>query len=214
MKCYREITISSSTYDANNLARYVEQFAEQSPYWGYSPKESFLYEKNIGHPSCSIVTNVDSLKLAAMHFTKKGDHSLYMTNIIPLSIGELNVEEYNAIVEYFAKSIRKHAKNSALALKISLSKSEIKLYDIVTGKISNRLLKAYLAMNPRSYHPLDIERLDKFICSLSRYSRTHIDLDAFQALLMEELGWSSIDAKWCRTRVEIGLEVLAVNKRF
>ena len=214
MKRYRGIIVRSSTHDANHIARHIELFAEQSNDWRYPKKESSLYEESLGRPSCCIVTNNDSLHRAAIHFTKKGDRSLYMTNIVPLSVGKLSIGEYNAIAEYFAKSIRYYARDSAAHLNVSISKDEVMLDDIVTGMIPKRLLKSYLSMYPRSYHPSDIGRLDQFICALSRYSRKHIDLDAFQTLLMEEKRWPSNDAKWCRTRVEIGLEVLAVNKKF
>lgn len=214
VKTYREIVIRSSTHDANYLARHIELFAERSHEWRYPPKESSLYEESLGRPACCIVTSTDSVPLAAIHFAKKTDHSLYMTNIVPLSVGHLNIGQYNAIAEFFTKSIRKHKKSSGINLKIFLSKSEIKLNDIITGGIPKKLLKRYLSMHPLSHHPSDIGRLDQFICALSRYSRKHIDLDAFQALLMEEYGWSSKDANWCRTRVDIGLEVLAANKKF
>ena len=214
MKSYREIIIRSSTHDANYIARYIELFAEQSHDWRYPQEESSLYEKNVGRPSCCIVTNTSSLQTAAIHFVEKSDRSLYMNNIVPLSAGELNIEQCNAISEYFAKSIRNHARASGAHLQIALSKDEINLDDIVTRKIPKKILKTYLSIHPLSHHPSDIGRLDQFICALSRYSRKRIDLDAFQALLMEEHRWSSKDANWCRTRVEIGLEVLAVNKKF
>jgi hypothetical protein len=214
MKRYCEISIHSSTQAANYLARQIELFAQKSSYWRCPSEESSLYEENIGYPSCCVVINNDLLQHAAIHFTQKSDRSLYLANIVPLSIGKLDVEQYNAIAEYFAKSFRKYARLTTLPLKISISKTEIKLDDIVTGKISKKLLKTYLAIHPLSQHQLDIDRLDLFICGLFRYSRTHFDLDAFQALLIEELGWSSTDAKWCRTRVETGLKILSVNKNF
>lgn len=214
MKRYREIVVHSSTHDANHIARQIELFAEQSNDWKYPKKESSLYEENLGRPSCCIVTKNDSLQRAALHFTEKSDRSLYLTNIVPLSVRKLNIGQYNAVAEYFAKTMRRYARDSAAHLRISISKDEITLADIVSGKIPKKLLNSYLSMHPRSNHPSDIGRLDRFICSLSRYSRKHIDLDAFETLLMEEKGWPTKDAKWCRTRVEIGLEVLATNKKF
>jgi hypothetical protein len=146
--------------------------------------------------------------------TRNANNSLYVANIIPLACSELTPNEYNALVGAFAGAFRAHTKRSAAQIRVTLSKADVGLADIVPGKIPKSLLDRYLAVHPLSYHPSDIGRLDAFICSLSRYSRKQFDIDAFETLLIEELGWSSNAAKWCRSRVEIGLAVLAINKKF
>jgi hypothetical protein len=76
------------------------------------------------------------------------------------------------------------------------------------------LFERYLNLFPKSYHPNDIERLDIFICAVSRFCRKRIDLYRLKRYLIEDLDWDYKDAEWCFDRIETGLEILKVNKKF
>lgn len=214
MKKYRDIVLVSSNLDAHAIARYIEMFAERTSGWVFPREQSVDYEEMCQKPSCCIVIANGVLPRAAIHITKKRDNSLYVPNIIPLDESKLGLDRYNAIAIEFARSIREDSKKTKTQIVVNLSKGDIKLADVVTGKISKRLLERYLSQYPLSHHPSDIDRLDTFICSLFRYGKKPFDFEVFEYLLAEELGWSQSDAEWCRMRVEIGLEVLAANKKF
>lgn len=214
MKRHREITISSPSLDAAALARYVESFAQYATNWECPLEKSQAYERACGEPSCCVVVKAAGFEHAAVHLSRIGPNALRKTNIVPLDLYELNIDQYNAIATEFSRALRKQAGVDKKEIRVSISKANTSLSDIVTGKYPIKFLNQYLGAYPLSGHPSDIERLDKFICSLSRYSKKPFDFHAFQHLLVEELGWSEAQAETCRSRVEIGLEVLATNKRF
>ena len=54
---------------------------------------------------------------------------------------------------------------------------------------------------------------DLFICAASRYCKKKIDSELIEQYLVEDLKWSPEDAKWCRNRINIGLDILKVNKK-
>lgn len=216
MNLHRDASVASDKNDASALARYIESFAESSSKWEFPAEKSAEYEKLCGMPSCCIVTASSALPHAAIHLTapREGSRLLKVVNIIPLSVSRLSVTEYNAVLMAFVRALRAHSRFDGTQIKVVLSKADIRLADVVTGKVAWKLFQRYLALHPLSHHPLDIRRLDAFTCAISRYTRRSFDLDSFQVLLMEELGWSAKDASWCRSRVEVGLNVLAASRRF
>lgn len=212
MKRHRDLIVSSKQLKAGGIARKIEQFAADTDGWLFLAEKSARYQELCGEPSCCIVFLRGAESFAAVHFTKKRDNALYVANIIPLQKSALSLEEYNEVVVNSAKFIRVNARKKELHLSVVLSKQDVTLADIIPGHLCNRRFEVFLSMYPRSYHPLDIQRLDEFTCSLFSFKRKAFDLDAFEYLLVDELRWSGKEANWCRTRVEIGLDVLAANK--
>mgnify|MGYP005832632515 CR=1 FL=1 len=214
MKCHRELVVSSKHLDAGGIAREVEQFGADADAWLFPAEKSAKYQELCGEPSCCIVSLRGEAPFAAVHFTKKRDNALYMANIIPLRKSALSLAEYNEVVASSAKLIRASGRKKGTHLSVRLSKQDVALADVIPGRLCKRRFESFLLMHARSYHPLDIRRLDEFTCSLASLKRKPFDLDAFEHLLVEELRWSGQDAKWCRARVEIGLDVLAANKSY
>ena len=123
------------------------------------------------------------------------------------------MSEYNQIASEFAKDLRNYANKNALKIKVRSTKENISIKKIITGAKSRELFKRYLNAFPTSYHPLDIERLDIFTCSLARYAKKRIDLDLLRGWLVEHESWSSKDAERCTRRIEVGLAVLKANRK-
>ncbi|MBN9206678.1 hypothetical protein [Methylibium petroleiphilum] len=123
-----------------------------------------------------------------------------MTNIVPLVQYELDVDQYNAVASAFARMLRSQARAEKRDLRVTLTKDTIGLDDVVTGKHPTRFFRQFLGAHPLSGHPSDVDRLHKFICSVSRFSKKAFKLDAFQVLLVEELNWPAEKAQWCRSR--------------
>lgn len=213
MKRHRDITVSSPSLDAAALARYIEYFGQRATNWECPLDQSQAYERACGEPSCRVVVKAAELEHAAVSLSKVGPNALRKTNIVPLDLYELDIDQYNAIVTEFSKALRKQISIDKNDIRVSISKASATLTDIVTGKYPAKFFRQYLGAHPLSGHPSDVERLDKFICSIARYSKKPFDFQSFQYLLVEELGWSEVQAKECRSRVEIGLEILATYKR-
>jgi hypothetical protein len=92
------------------------------------------------------------------------------------------------------------------------------LDEIIPATRTRALFERFLAPGrvwgtPTTTHPKDIKRLDVFICGLYRY-RAHVDLAALRNWLIDEGGWPDKNANWTCTRIEVGLDVLGVNRRF
>lgn len=220
MHRYRDLRITSRTLDASQIIAFIVCFAQSAEGWSFPKEKSEQYAEGCGGPSCCLIhePTASSLPRAAIHVTNHRRYTtlsaLYVPNIIPLTVNKISVEEYNAIALHFAHCLRLRARAEDVAIRVALSKENVGLRDIIGGKISWRLFNQYISLFPESFHPNDLARLDAFTCSVSRNSRRYLDLDLFEVLLRDELGWSKMMASRCRGRVEIGLAVLAVNRKY
>jgi hypothetical protein len=96
---------------------------------------------------------------------------------------------------------------------LDLSEKDIGLQEIISSPKARGFFEKYLNL-ALSYHPNDIERLDFFICAASRFCRKSIDIEYLERYLIEDLDWPKEDAKWCCNRIQIGLDILKVHKKF
>lgn len=218
MQRYRDLRITSQSLDENGIIRLIELFAQSTPGWAFPKEKSHEYSSLCTGPSCCLIHEPTTLPRAAIHFTeyktRKKPNGIYVPNIVPLDRSSMSMCEYNGIALKFARELRMRAKQELASIRIVLTKPAACLRDIIGSKIAWKLFQHHVRLFPESNHPNDIGRLDAFICALSRYSRHKIDLDAFEHLLSEELGWLESMASRCRNRVEIGLDVLAANRGF
>jgi hypothetical protein len=214
MKRIRKLFLSSTVLSEASVAQYIESFAELTNGWSFPKEKSIQYARGCGVPSCCVIYMRGTLPRSALHLTKRDSGGLYVSNIVPLESSQLSLSEYNAILSIFARELRAHAKADETAIRVSVSKENIFLRDLISGNVSWKLFNVYINAFPLSHHPLDTRRLDTFICAIARYSRKAFDADAFHQLLIEELDWPAEEAKRCRQRVELGLEVLAAYKDF
>lgn len=217
MKRYRALRINSRSLDEEGIIRLIELFAQSTPGWIFPDKKSREYSALCGFPSCCLIHEPNILPKAAVHLTqyttKKKPNGVYISNIVPLASNSLSISEYNGITEKFARQLRTRAMRDSAAIRITLTKPTVNLQDLIGSKIAWRLFQRHVSLFPESNHPNDIARLDAFICALSRYSRRHFDVDAFECLLCEELSWSREMASRYRIRVEIGLDVLTASRK-
>jgi len=157
---------------------------------------------------------MEAIPKAAVHLSAEGENKLRLANIVPLVDGKLEMADCNLVLVTFTKHFRKAIRESALPVRVSVSKPMLSLKDVIGGKLANKRFQQYAGAYPHSGHPADTRRLDQFICTLSSFSRKPFDARAFEVLLAKELGWTPQQAEQCRNRVEIGLEVLEVYKHF
>jgi len=214
MKLHQEIAITSRTIEDEQIVANIERAFNEMPHWIFYPEKSAEYRELCNAPSCCVVCNHKELPKSAVHITLRKKGTFYAPNIVPLEVSELSLDQYNAVASRFVKDLRAYLRKSKISISVSLSSSNIGLDDIVSGKLPRQFFQRYMSQYPTSYHPLDIQRLDRFTCALVRYSRRAMDFDQFECLLIENFGWQPMDAKWCRNRVETGFEVIKVYRRF
>lgn len=215
MKRHQEVFINTGVIADEEVINHIIAFAKGTDGWLYPQKESNRYAAAAGEPACAIAfESYVPPVLPGVAVVKKSKGLFYVPNIIPKRSSRLSMAQYNEVAVAFGKDLRSYFKRYKIPITVSLPSTEVRFEDIITSKKARSLFQIYLQNYPLSYHYLDIERLDKFTCALVRYSRRSIDFDAFGQYLVESLGWAQKDADWCRKRVEIGWEVLLVNRNF
>jgi len=213
MNTYIKVSISSHYPDHNDLIRALSELGKAEKGWEYLEEQSKEYASLTGEPSCAIL-RVGDPHFPAVAITNKNGNTFYVANIVPKESGQMTMGEYNQVARDFAHDLRKYAGKNNLELTVKTTKETVGLKEIITGKKCRELFERYINLYPTSYHDLDIERLDTFICCLSRYARKHVDLELLKGWLRQEKEWAEKDAEWCVNRIDIGLSVLAVNKKF
>ncbi len=88
----------------------------------------------------------------------------------------------------------------------------IELKHIISSELVRKKFESFLNNHPTSYHPLDIERLDHFICSAQTYCRNSIDLNNLRDYLSKHEKWCSSDIEWCITRIKAGFDIIRTYK--
>jgi len=165
-------------------------------------------------PSCCIA--YENSKEGVAYAIAKDDRKYSLVNIVPRESGFIPPDIASEYAKTFVSDLRKFLRrNNYNNMKISLSKrKKIKLEDIIPGRKTRKYFDAYLNGYPLTHHPADIQRLDVFICAVHRYCREAVDVDLLYAYLCNVLKWPEEESKWCCNRIEIGLKILKVNKKF
>lgn len=213
MKTYIEVSIASPYEDQNELISALRAFGNDAEGWQYLEGQSKEYASATGGPSCAILRLGDP-RVPAVAITNKSGKTFYIANIVPRESGRMTMEEYNQVASDFSHDLRQYAKSHGFKLTVKSTSETISLRKIISGKKCRGLFERYLNLHPLSYHPLDIERLDAFICCLSKHARKRIDLELLKGWLREEKGWSEEDAACCVDRINVGLSILKVNRKY
>jgi hypothetical protein len=215
MRSLQEIYIKCNSLSLVQIIDSIRSFCNENSEWEYLTDESDEYARFIDEPSCIILfKSISNNEPVSVAIAKKNEHMLNVTNIISEKKSNLTSDEYNTFARAFANEYKRYIRSNKLKINISITKDNIGIDSIISSSLARKLLDQFLNAFPRSYHPLDIARLDKFTCALSRYSRNQPNFDGFEQYLLEDLKWSDKDASWCRNRVQIGYEVLEVKKNF
>lgn len=200
MKTYIDVLIVWKHKDSSTFILALKEFGAQMSGWEFLEQQSKEYSSATGEPSCALLKADNTFK-PAVAITIKTGSTFYIANIVPKETGRLSMTEYNEVARQFAKDIKQYAKERKLKLEVKTTHENIGLSDIIRGNKTRELFERYLNQFPLSYHPLDIERLDAFICAGFRYSKGKIDLDLLKGWVIEEKKWSEKDASWCVERI-------------
>jgi len=209
MKTVHEVRLSLSKLDKNGLQEFLRSFADHTDTYVYLEAESDMYSKAIGGPGVVVYSSkTDTTESAAISFARvpkkmsrkdrilceiasnrgevhnpdTGLSKLYIANVVPKDKSQLSKDEYNFIVERFVGKFRKYTKDCKLPIAIEVSRDISALKQIIRGRKCCELFQRFLQAYPTSYHPLDIARLDRFICAISKY-RCSVDWDNLASYL-------------------------------
>lgn len=210
MNIHQEIYIDTSIIGEEQLVQVLRDFCEACDSWQFLADESRAYEDAAGEESCGIAYNsTDSDNKAFVAVTKKNDTIFYVPNIVPQSSSELSMDEYNIIARHFGLDFRKFLRQSKIPIKIAIPNPIITIERIIKSKTAREKFLGYLSHYPLSHHPLDIRRLDHFICIYHKRSRSALDFWALERFLVEDKDWRLKDASWCCDRIRTGLDILS-----
>jgi hypothetical protein len=207
----KELKIKGPKLASTELVGVIREFCSCSERYSYMPEKSENYSLHIGAPACEIhAIYKEPFPLLAFAEQNTG---LYLTNIVPKTVSQIGIAEYNQFLDSFAKEFKIFVKGRPERVRVVTSSGTLVLEEIISSGLACKHFTYFLNNHPLSRHALDIERLDKFICVASSYSRKQLDLDLLQRYLQEIEGWSATNARWCIDRVRIGLDVLNVRKK-
>lgn len=213
MRTYVDVLVVSRYGDNADFIDALRQFANSVEGWKYLESQSQDYASATGEPSC-VIQKQNNSHSPAVAITKKSSKTFYIANIVPRESGQMSMQEYNQVASEFAGDLRAYGKSVGLQLAVKATSGLIWLKEILSGNKCRAMFVRYLNLHPTSYHPLDIERLDTFICCLSRHARKPTDLELLKGWLINDKGWSTKDANWCVERIEVGLTILRVNRKY
>jgi hypothetical protein len=213
MDYFQEIIIRARDEDATGLVETLKDMCGTlERRYRFQTQESAWYGEQIGVVGC-MLSRVDVGSLPRFAWAAGNGNSLYLANIVPRG-EDMNSEMYNNLATEFMLDLKAFSRRKHLGVTIQSSGHGPLLEAIIPGAKCRSFFETFLGVYPRSYHPNDIERLDVFICALSRYGRGKIDLGMLQSYLVNMLKWSEADAEWCCNRISIGLTVLRMHRRF
>jgi hypothetical protein len=183
---------------------------------GYTLRKDWSKEYSDGMKNPSYIIRYEQDNRAADFAITKIEEEYSLENIMPKEPGRIPYEIAEECAKIFVNDFRKFLRNNSLKnMSVSFArKRKLAIENIIPGKETRKFFMKYINGCPLTHHPADIQRLDIFICAASRYCRKPINLYLLHAYLKEVLQWSASEAKWCRDRIEAGMEILHLNRKF
>ena len=196
------------------VIHHIENFCNQNIAWEYKSVESDTFSNEIDNIGCIINFKENNLPKAKLAFAKESKRKgVYLANIVPKQKSGFSMDEYNNLALNFFREFKNYSSKKCLNFKFTKKGENITLSDIITGKKTREFFQRYLNHFPTSYHPLDVKRLDTFICALSQFGSS-IDYELLNRYLQEELNWDDEDSNWCINRISTGCNILEVKRAF
>lgn len=210
---HREVTIRWPRNDSLSIVGAIADFCNKSPDYEYLLDKSMEYARHINADAC-IVHAKYAAPYPALSFATGDGANLHLTNIVPQTVSEIGIDIYNRFAVHFASCFRSFSKSFSPPIRIECTGEQLTLASVIPGKQTREFFQKYLNMYPTSHHPLDIERLDTFICAASAYCHRRIDTHRLHRYLTEVLDWTEKQASLCTNRIDTGFDILKVRKRF
>jgi len=169
MKTYINVFLKSQNPSPDYCIEVLRKFSNSMSNWSFLEEESRKYSQLRRKPSCLLTMRMENESYARIAITSQDKSIFSITNILFEPSDSTTVDEYNRIAFAFVKDFKSYLKKECINIHVRATSETIELRDIITGNKLRELFERYLSAFPASYHPLDIERLDLFICSLAKY---------------------------------------------
>ena len=222
MKAHVEILIRLGLDEGETLHDVLCKFARDSKVWSFLKVESETCQTHIGGEGgylvCEPGKGIKRALVAIAVAKNKRPNTFYVANIVPQDCFQLTIVEYNAIGLAFVRDFKKWLKKSSFDGNVHCTNANKTLADIIPGEKCREYFERYLNSSiwdssTLPTHPSDIEKLDVFICALIRYG-ADVSSDEIERHLIADRKWKPADAAWVRRRIDTGLDVLRVDRKF
>lgn len=217
VKAHIEIKIRLNRLQGRSLHQVLAEFANQTEGWHFPLNESEEYQLHHGGAAgFAVCLQIDGLEPAAVaiaNLDKAHLSTFRVPNIIPRVRSSLTVDQYNAIGKAFATAFRNWLKHCSFDGVVEMIGPNRTLADIIPGERTRRYFEAWLSSPAPVSHPSDIYALDRFICHLFRH-RGKARTWEIEPYLVHDLQWTPGTARWVVARIETGLELLRIDRKF
>lgn len=217
MKTHVEITIRLRSAVQRPLHDVLAAFARETNRWDFPVENSTEYQTGHGSQAGFAVWlgngKLPPAAVAIANFEAKKPEQFCVPNIVPHQMSSLTLDEYNQIGEKFVNAFRTWLKKSKTAGSINISSPNKTLKDIIGGEKTRRFFQAWVHSPTPLSHPSDLHALNRFICHLFRH-RGKAKTWEIEPYLVSDLGWTKEAARTAVARIDSGLELLRVNRRF
>lgn len=217
MKTHVEIKIRLRQIPDGGLHQVLRTFVQQTEGWEFPAEQSEDYQQhngsNAGFAVCLPRGELQFAAVAIANLDKKHANSFCVPNIVPRACSSLTVDQYNAVGVAFSTDFRSWLKRSSIPGAVEVVGPNRVLADIIPGEKTRGFFEAWLHTPTPVSHPSDLNALDRFICHLFRHQGKTRTWE-IEPYLVHDLQWKPETARWVVARIETGLELLRVNRKF
>lgn len=217
MKTHVEIHIRLKQIPGGGLHEILREFARQMSGWEFPEESSQDYQEHHGSDAgfavCLPEHGLDYAAVAIANLDKKHPKSFRVPNIVPRQCSSLTLDQYNAVGLAFARDFREWLPRSSVGGVVEVVGPNKTLKDVISGEQSRKYFEAWLQTPTPVSHPSDIYALDRFICHLFRHRGTTRTWE-IESYLIDDQNWKPETARWVVARIETGLELLRVDRKF
>lgn len=217
MKTHVEIKIVLKRVPSGGLHEILRTFCRRTKGWHFPREQSKEYQRHNGSGAgfavCVRGGELELASVAVANLDAKHSNSFSVPNIVPRERSSLTLDQYNAVGIAFAADFRDWLKRSSLSGTVEVVGPERTLANIIPGEKTRRFFEAWLHSPTPVSHPSDIYALDRFICHLFRH-RGKARTWEIEPYLVHDLQWTPETARWVIARIETGLELLRVDRKF
>ncbi|MEY2536360.1 MAG: hypothetical protein QOG67_100 [Verrucomicrobiota bacterium] len=217
MNAHIEIKIRLRQLPQGGLHEVLKTFCEETKGWHFPQEQSQEYQQHNGRPAgfaaCVDFSGLEPAAVAIASLDPKQPSTFRVPNIVPRACSSLTLQQYNEIGSAFANLFQDWLKQSSLRGNIKTIGPNRTLADIIPGEKNRKLFEAWLHTPTPISHPSDVHALDRFICHLFRH-RGKTRTWEIEPYLVDDLQWKPEAARWVVARIETGLELLRIDRKF
>lgn len=193
----------------------LREFALQAPKWTFDEARSQEYLSGLMDTSGCILLLEDNEWSPVFAVCEETAGHCRLVNIVPKETGEIPHQEYNSLAREFYDDVREWSRRNRKGLRLSISKTDLELEDIISATIPRRLFLSFLnklsAELPPARHP---KARSLHLCSFEILSESGVHWEYLREYLLTKKGWPESNVEWCLKRIEIGLEIIEEYKQF